>query len=89
MKLNPVVREDFAFLRWRAWAPAPLWLLAAAVSWSLTDDQFHATTVWGQLGLVVAVVAGSSTGPRRGTMIYVTTYLAYLLTHGVRHGFGW
>lgn len=42
MKLNPIVREDFAFLRRRVWALAPVWLLAAAFSWSLPDEQFHA-----------------------------------------------
>lgn len=90
MKLNPIVREDFAFLRRRAWALAPLWLLAAAISWALPDDQFHASRVWGNLGVVVALVAAPTTGPRRVTTIYMSSYLAYLLTHGVRWGFfGW
>ena len=55
MKLNPIIREDFAFLRRRAWALAPLWLLAAAISWSLPVHQFRASLVWVNVGIVVAL----------------------------------
>ena len=90
MKLNPIIREDFAFLRRRAWALAPLWLLAAAISWSLPVDQFRASLVWVNVGIVVALAVAPTTGPRRVTTIYMTSCLAYLLTHGVRWGFfGW
>ena len=88
--LPPVVREDLAFVRRRIWPLAPVWLLAAAISWALPDDQFHASVIWGQLGFVVALVASPTTGPRRGMTIYATSYMVYLLTHVVRWGFfGW
>ena len=90
MKLNPIVREDFAFLRRRAWALAPVWLLAAAFSWSLPDEQFQRSLIWVNLGMVVALAAAPPTGPRRVTAIYMTSCMVYLLTHGVRWGlFGW
>lgn len=90
MKLNPIVREDFAFLRRRAWALAPLWLLAAAISWGLPDEKFHASLVWCNLGIVVGLVTAPTTGPRRGVVIYSTCLVAFLLTHVVRwHFFGW
>lgn len=88
--LHPGVREDLAFLRRWAWALAPLWLLASAISWALPDAQFHVWVIWGNIGIVVAVVARPTTGPHRGGMIYLSSYLAFLLTHAVRWGFfGW
>ena len=88
--INPNAREDFAFLRRRALALAPLWLLSAAISWALPDDQFHLWVIWGQLGVVVAIVGRPKTGPHRGGMVYLSSYLAFLLTHAVRWGFfGW
>ena len=85
-----VIREDFAFLRRQAWALTPLWLIAAAISWALPDDQFHLWTIWGQFGVIIAVLARPPTGPNKGGMIYASSYLVFLLTHLVRwHFFGW
>lgn len=54
--LRPAAREDFAFLGRRALALAPLWLLAAALSWVLRDDQCHNWVVWGNLGIIVGLL---------------------------------
>ena len=59
--LPPVVREDLAFVRRRIWPLSCVWLLAAAISWALPDDQFHASVIWGQLGFVVALLASPTT----------------------------
>lgn len=88
--LHPVVREDLAFVRRRIWALAPVWLIAAAISWALPDDQFHHWVIWGNLGIIVVLLTPPATGPRRVTTIYMTSCMVYLLTHGARWGFfGW
>ena len=77
-------------MRRRIRALAPVWLLPAAVSWALPDEQFHASLIWVNLGVIVVILTSPTTGPRRVTMIYMTSGLVYLLTHVVCRGlFGW